>query len=261
MGKEGDRLPLLVLLTKKCNAHCKFCVENTIENPSDSMTWEGFAHIINKAVGQNLVEDILLLGGEPLYFDGIIELIQALNKAPIITTNMHRLVAEKDFLYELSRLRIKALNISLPHYDENKRAKVMGRFLFTNMELATALSELSLPVYVNTLLIKGCIDNIAEIERMAEFCSENGAIGLKVRELTAINRNIHDFVSPEIIEFNAPPDRAMKGGRDITGKHYHRVLFNDGFWGYSWRRHDGLFQISEVEKGHNQGTSPERPAE
>jgi MoaA/NifB/PqqE/SkfB family radical SAM enzyme len=261
------------------------------------MTWEGFAHIINKAVGQNLVEDILLLGGEPLYFDGIIELIQALNKAPIITTNMHRLVAEKDFLYELSRLRIKALNISLPHYDENKRAKVMGRFLFTNMELATALSELSLPVYVNTLLIKGCIDNIAEIERMAEFCSENGAIGLKVRELTAINRNIHDFVSPEIIEFNrnhyipipvkslyaqchknggtffwknihnipvvfnAPPDRAMKGGRDITGKHYHRVLFNDGFWGYSWRRHDGLFQISEVEKGHNQGTSPERPAE
>lgn len=271
-----EKLPLNVLLSKKCNADCGFCIEKTKINTPDTQSWQDFAHSINQLIDRGLVQDVLLLGGEPLYYRGLIDLVRALKLPPIITTNAHRLIHDRRFLVEFSALNIKALNISLAHYDEVKRAKVMGRFLFTNEALGNALRTLQFNKRVNTTLIQGYIDNLNEIKKMAHLCREIEIPELKVAELTGINPDIHDFVSPEVIAFNrthyvpipdvevhdmchqqggtyfwrtiagvavyfnAPPDKAMTGGKNLDGSHYHRVLFNDGLIGNSWRRDDGL---------------------
>ncbi len=277
---DNDRLPLNVLLTKRCNADCRFCIEKTAETTNDLMDWHSFADIINELVECGLVEDILLLGGEPLYFRGIIELIQALQMSPIVTTNAHRIIADRKFMEEFRKLRIKALNISLPHYDDNKRAELMGSYLFTNYELKEVLPLLPFNVRANTLLIRDYIEDVAGIERMATLCADVGITELKVAELTGTNFAIHDFIRDEVIRFNknnrieipdnqfrnichetggtvfwktifgvkvffnSPPDVAMRGGRNKDGSFYHRVLFNDGSLGYSWRRKDGLISLA-----------------
>lgn len=274
-----EKLPLNVLLTKRCYASCRFCIEKTLLKTKDVRTWEDFAKDINHLIDLGMVTDILLLGGEPLYFEGILDLIKALKIPPIITTNGHRLVNDPKFLVAFSQLKIRALNISLSHYDESKRAELMQRHLFSNQDLKTALKKLPYAVRINTLLLKDYLDSKSEIEEMAAFCHDIGATELKVGEVTGRNPVIHDFIESEVVRFNgdhfvpipvkkyfdlchqeggtypwkeihgvsvlfnAPPDIALAGGRAMDGTHYHRVLFNDGLLGYSWRREDGLFPI------------------
>lgn len=274
-----DRLPLNVLLTKRCNASCKFCIEKTVLKTKDTRTWQDFATDINRMTDLGMVTDVLLLGGEPLYFEGILDLIKALKIPPIITTNGHRLVADPDFLEEFKHLNIRALNISLSHYDEAKRAELMQRDLFSNEELKQALKKLPFSLRINNLLLKGYIDSEVEVKKMARLCHELGVKELKVGETIGRNPEIHDFIENQVIQFNhdhytpipipeirnhchqaggtflwktidgvsvffnAPPDMALAGGKATDGSHYHRVLFNDGLLGYSWRREDGLVEI------------------
>lgn len=269
-----EKLPLNVLLTKRCNADCHFCIEKTIFKIPDTRTWLDFSTDINHLIDLGMVSDVLILGGEPLYFDGILDLIKSLKVPPIITTNGHRLVNDPKFLNEFRKLKIRALNISLSHYDESKRAELMNRCLFFNDEIKKTIKKLPYGVRINTLLLKGYLDSPAEIEKMAVFCSKIGATELKVGETIGRNPVIHDFIENDVIRFNRDhfvpiPDRKMfelchkNGGTfpwkvihgvsvmfnappdSLSGTHYHRVLFNDGKLGYSWRREDGF--INEVE--------------
>jgi molybdenum cofactor biosynthesis enzyme MoaA len=275
----NEKLPLNVLLTKRCNADCLFCIEKTVLKTKDARTWQDFARDINLLIDRGMVTDVLLLGGEPLYFEGILDLIKALKVPPIITTNGHRLVSDPKFLAEFSTLKLRALNISLSHFDEAKRAELMQRHLFTNQSLKTALKGLPFNIRINNLLLKDFIETESDITQMAEFCSDLGVAELKVGELVGRSTAIHDFIENGVVKFNhdhyapipvkelfdlchvqggtfpwksiagvsvlfnAPPDIALAGGKDTTGSHYHRVLFNDGLLGYSWRRDDGVMRI------------------
>lgn len=283
-----EKLALNVLLTKRCNADCLFCIEKTVLKTKDARTWQDFATNINRLIDLGMVQDVLLLGGEPLYFEGILDLIKALKIPPIITTNGHRLVSDQKFLADFVKLKIRALNISLSHYDESKRAELMQRHLFSNNDLKKALGHLPFAFRINTLLLKGYIDSRKEIEKMARFCAEIGASELKVGELVGRSAVIHDFIETGVVKFNydhytpipikklfqlcheqggtfpwkkihgvsvlfnAPPDIALAGGKASDGTHYHRVLFNDGLLGYSWRREDGLIDPSEIQSSYGQ---------
>lgn len=266
------KLPLNVLLTKRCNAACVFCVEETKTNTPDRHSWQEFAAEINNLIEQGLVSDVLLLGGEPLYFRGILELVNALTIPPIITTNGHRLIHDSGFRSEFSKLKLRGLNFSLPHYAERQRTRLMGQLLATNQQLRETISQLPFPVRVNTLLLKNYIDSLTEVQVMAYFCQSIGAKELKVGEVTARNPAYHDFIQEQVVRFNSDhyvpiPDAQCwqechkQGGTsffaDIDGvrvffnappdyvdksKPYFRVLFNDGALGYTWRREDGLIR-------------------
>lgn len=271
-----DKLTLNVLLTKKCNADCHFCIEKTIENTKDSIDWKHFTKIINQLIKEELVSDVLLLGGEPLYFKGILNLIESLTLPPIVTTNGHRLIKDEIFLNKFNKLKIKALNISISHFDKQKRKELMNVKSFDNLDLKKTLKHIPFPLRINTLLIKNYIDSIDKIEEMAKFCKYVGAQELKVAELIGRNEKIHDFIHLDVIQFNSqnyveipdplsrekchlhggsflwktidnvkiffnsPPDYSLSGGKDNEGNFYHRVLFNDGLLGYSWRRKDSV---------------------
>ncbi len=282
METEQPRLPLNVLLTKRCNYHCRFCIEDTNRVSEKGLDWENFVVPINELVEAELISDLLLLGGEPLYFPGIIQLIKSLKLKPIITTNGYRLIKDKVFLHDFLAVaqNIRALNISLPHYLEDKRAKLSGTgHSFSNEELIEMTRQLApnLRVRINTLLIRGYIDNLDEIGAMIALCERMGIEELKIGELTGRKSSIHGFIQPKTVQFNAenyisipdeeyrekchneggtifwkqvgsvrvffnaPPDIAMSGGKDANGNYYHRVLFEDGLIGFSWdREKDGV---------------------
>ena len=264
------KLPLNVLLTKRCNVACKFCVEETKIKTPDLLNHKDFAKRVNTLIAEGKVSDVLLLGGEPLYFKGILELIQALDIPPIITTNGSRLVQDPAFLKAITKLKVRGFNISLPHYSEKQRLRLMGKLPATNAQLKEVIRELPFKVRVNSILLKNYIDSLTEVQMMAYFCKSIGAKELKMAEVTARNPLYHDFIQDDVVAFNQAhhipiPDVPCrqechtKGGTawfgEINGvqvyfnappekidkdKPWFRVLFNDGALGYTWRREDGV---------------------
>jgi len=207
-----------------------------------------------------------LLGGELLYCPRITQVISELNIHPIITTNGHRL-RDKSFRENLDYQKIKAMNISLPHYDHAKRIEIMRCQGLSNPDLEEIVKNIPLQVRINALLINGYIDSLDEVHKMIEFAKYHGAHSIKFGEITGNNESSHDFVSDEVMRynvehyckipisemykkcheiggthyydnisgidvyFNSAPDFALSGGRDKNGKYYHAVLFNDGMQG------------------------------
>lgn len=285
MEIESSRLALNVITTKRCNYVCPYCVEHTNRSSYGEPDWEDLSSTINKMDSLGMVTDTSLLGGDPLYYKGIIELIPSLTSKPIITTNGYRFVDDPDFFNKFRSVakNIKALNISLPHYEEGKRAVMSGTgHSFSNEELKNVITKLSghVNIRINTLLMRGYIDSLDEIQKMIYFTREIGVRELKIGELTGKDASIHGFIDLKTIQFNnehylpipvescyqkcheegattfwknengvdvffnAPPDELMFGGKDKNGNYYQRVLFEDGLIGYSWNRErDGATSV------------------
>lgn len=268
---------LNMLLTRNCNYDCGFCIEKTEDDTKDASDLETFLKKANFLADSGLIDDILLLGGEPLYYPEIVELIEGLRVDPIITTNGHRL-ADKDFSQRLPYERIRAMNISVPHYDWEKRKDITRRRGLSNEELKEAVSNVQVPIRMNVALMRDYIGSEEEVYRMADFAKSIGINSVKFGELTGVNPSTHDFVDCAVLQynqaqycpvpvreirevchsiggthpyktvdgveilFNSAPDFALAGGKDKEGKFYHSVLFNDGMLGFSWRRQDGLYK-------------------
>jgi molybdenum cofactor biosynthesis enzyme MoaA len=268
---------LNILLTRACNYNCLFCIEKTKENTLDDSSVLNFLKKANYLIDNSLVDDVLLLGGEPLFYRHILKIVNGLHVKPIITTNAYRL-KDDNFIKQFNFTKIKAINISIPHYDENKRKKLIGAPCLSNDDLKHIISEVPIPVRINTLLMNGFIDTKTEVNKMIKFAKWIGASSIKIGELTGINRHTHDFIDESVLRFNkshycpipfkemykkchkfggshlfkksnnfevyfnSAPDYAISGGKDLKGKYYHIVLFNDGMMGFSWRRSDGLYK-------------------
>lgn len=267
-----------MLLTRRCNYDCSFCIEKTKEDTQDNSSLETLLGKANYLINHQLVNEVLLLGGEPLYYKHIFDLIGGLNVSPILTTNGHRFL-DDSFVKQLDFERIKAVNLSLPHYEETKRREIMrSNESLTNEEVTKIVSRIPVPVRLNVVLMRNYIGSEEEIGRMIEFASSIGIKSIKFGELTGINEATHDFVAEEVLRFNqaqyrqipikemrekchalggshfyknisgvdvyfnSAPDFALSGGRDKNGKYYHAVLFNCGFLGFSWRRADGIYK-------------------
>ncbi len=275
MGIENPQLPLNVLLTKKCNYRCPFCIEDTKRESNGTLEWISLAKTVNQMIDTNLVNTILLLGGEPLYYPHIVQFIESLNVKPIITTNGYRFAKDQGFVEEFARIasKVESINISLSHYSEEKRRELSGTGRsFSNAELKDSLRKIkkNTSLRINTLLIRNYIDSSEEIKKMTDLCKFLGVKTLRVRELIGKDTSITKYVKERIIRFNAnsyvhfPPEEyvnednevqvlfdtlltSLPGAKDGDGKYYQRVLFEDGMIGYSWDREgDGVFDSSEL---------------
>ena len=268
---------LNMLLSRVCNYDCAFCIEKTKEDTRDDSSLDTFLRKANHLIDSSLVDEVLLLGGEPLYYRGIAELIRGLHVKPIITTNGYRLLDES-FTRQIDLGRIKAMNISLPHHDHSKRQEVIRTPCLSDEELEKVVLNAGMPVRMNVVLMRDYIGTAGEIDMMIEFARALGITSIKFGELTGVDGSTHDFIDPEVLRFNqsqycpipiqemrevchekggthfyknirgidvffnSAPDFALAGGRDKRGRYYHAVLFNDGKLGFSWRRQDGLYE-------------------
>lgn len=282
--QSSKKLTLNVLPTRVCNADCPFCIEKTKADVQAERPAKDIAADINALTDAGLVSEVLLLGGEPLYYRGLEELCKSIKIKPIITTNGCRLMDDPRFLKRFSKLPIAALNISVPHYEPDKRVALMRYKGFSNQALFAALRVLTMPVRINTLLVKKYIDSLTEMGKMILFARQAGVKELAFKELTASDPALHDFIADPVLAFNAKnyvrikeicDACGVKGNtvtwktvaglkvlytgtatRDLSTRDHEdfirkygpvqRVLFNDGKIGFTWRREDGVKTVSEM---------------
>lgn len=285
------RLPLNILVNRVCDASCPFCIENTNGSDRRNLDERVLMNSISSMFQRDMIQDILLLGGEPIHHPYIIEVIRNLPIPPIITTNAQRLTTDRFFLEEISRLSIRAINFSIPHHSQKIRQDIMKYRSFNNGQLRDTvgiLNERDIPSRMNTVLLKSHTSSLKDIEEMISFREEMGFKEIKFRELIGHDEHIHDFINDDVLSFNkqeytpvpvtelyqkyhefggshlwkitesgtsvffnTPSDFAISGGFDKEGNRYHRILFNDGKIGYSWRRDDGIYtlqQLFEIEE-------------
>lgn len=223
---EIDKLPLNVLLTKRCNAGCSFCVEKTVDDIQDNATPQEFIIDINYMILKNMVSEVLLLGGEPLYYRGILEVIDGLKIAPIITTNGYRLIHDVNFRKEIisRKDKIKAINISIPHHTTIIRNNLMRYDGFDNFQLRDLIGDLrdvGISVRINTVLLKNYIQTLDDVVEMAKFTRLAGATELKLMELTGKDEKIHNFIRSEVLQFNSHSYAAIPDIKMLIQCHKH----------------------------------------
>lgn len=269
-------VPLSVLLTKNCNAFCKFCIERTKEMTIDKMTEGQFSKNINILAKYGIIKSVLLLGGEPLIFPNIVHLINNLTIPPYVTSNGERFINNETLRNSLIKSNMKAINISIHHYNEQKRIELCGRNLFTNDALKKVM--LSLPIEmknkitINTLFIKGYCDSYDEINNMVSFVKDIGLSQIKFLRMISDDylsfetqqyiQTHHVFISDELDEMISKNKSKENKGRvlwktqnnvdiylqslPVPSSRY--VMFNDGKIGCSWTKSNVTYEFDEFIK-------------
>lgn len=261
-NKKIKNASLDVLLFRKCDAHCPFCIENTIENNHNDRSAEIIVNDINRLIESGIVSSVRLLGGEPMDYPQLEYVCKNLKLKPSITTNGCTFIKDHGLIKVLNPL-LKTVNISIPHYSEAKRKYLMGYRGFSNRELFQAMKKVSIPTRMNTLLIKGFIGDRREINKQVLFASKANFSEIAFKELVATDTSIHNYINPNVVMFNHKHFvkidklwtnilvkktngsfiKVLFAPATIDGIQDYAlplVLFNDGKLGQSWKRAKAL---------------------
>jgi MoaA/NifB/PqqE/SkfB family radical SAM enzyme len=182
---------LEVNLIEKCNARCSWCIEKSGFHPSFHASTEVIANAAIKTGKTN----IILLGGEPLLFQDIKNLIQLLlsnDKKVWITTNGF-LLSDNFVLDKL--IGVWGVNISIHHFDLSENKEITG-VLLQQKKLEKAISALhnsGAHVRMNCNAISGKIDSKEKILKYVEWAKNIGADKVRFAELKQDNDGFVDL--------------------------------------------------------------------
>ena len=220
-GRRIDYLRLSV--TDRCDLRCSYCRPKDFDGyaePADWLTFDEVTRVV-AAFARLGVARVRLTGGEPLLRRNLVDLVNDLAALPgvrdlSLSTNATQLVKHAA---PLKAAGLGRINVSLDSLDRECMEKVSGRdSLGAIMAGIMAARDAGLtPIKLNMVAMRGVNDH--EIERMAEFCLENGFI-LRLIEAMPIGeagRNTRylslDEVRPKLIErFALEPCSAELGG-------------------------------------------------
>ena len=172
---------LEVNLIEKCNARCSWCIERDGYHPSFHASTETLAKVAIETGKTN----IILLGGEPLLYKDIANLIRILssaNKKVWITTN-GSLLSENFVLNKL--VGIHGINISIHHFDLQKNKEITG-ILLSEDKLKPAIETLHCSgahVRLNCNAINGYIDTQKAILQYVSWAKSINADKIRFAEL------------------------------------------------------------------------------
>ena len=187
---DGYYRSMDVRVTKKCDNNCSFCIEKNGEHSLGATNDEKIISGINSSD----VNDILLLGGEPLLeLKKVINIVENIdpNKNVYLTTALPKTIIDDDddddisidMMYLMDML--DGLNISF-HGTTNEE----------NMEVLKASSNHNRLNLINRLanrypdkvrvcinLVKGCIDDTRKLMTVIDMLYKNGVRKIKINEL------------------------------------------------------------------------------
>ena len=170
---------LEVYLTSKCNGKCSWCIDKQGYHPKTSVSVEKMI----TAISNTKAENIILLGGEPLLYEKIHDLILGIkDKNIFVTTNGQRLTSE---YLKNNLLGIKGINISIHHYKLEKNREITGLLLDEKI-LLESICEAKINnvlVRLNCNIIKGNIDSEREIMKYIGWAKSLGADKVRFAEL------------------------------------------------------------------------------
>lgn len=185
-----NREPYLdVVLTDRCNRHCKFCIADLIEKKTDCDV-EIFKKQIDYAIENLGVREVLVVGGEPTVAKGLVPILQHLRTHYIgrrlrkicLTTNGDKLHSNgrmTDFAYKLLEF-VTHINLSLMSTCAEAQYSIggnRGKFLNTRVvlpELYQAVKAANGCLRINANIFKGNLDNSQAIfefyTAVASYC-------------------------------------------------------------------------------------------
>jgi len=182
---------LEVNLIETCNAHCDWCIERNGYHPVYHADVETIADMAIKSGKTN----IILLGGEPLlykYMQDLVEILVNSNKKVWITTN-GLLLTEK--YIDKNLIGITGVNISIHHFDMLKN-KQITKITIDETKLIKAISTLhSVDAFVrmNCNVIKDQIDTPEKIVSYVQWAKKIGADKVRFAELKQDDNNFIDL--------------------------------------------------------------------
>ena len=162
--------------TKRCNLYCKHCYRDSgPEEMDDELSTEEGKKLMDQMVkaGMNI---IVLSGGEPMTREDIFELVSYAKSIGItILMGSNGTLITKEKALKLKECGLSAIAISIDSLDPEKHNNFKGsNTAFEKaIEGATNYIDAGIRVQINCTITK---DNIDEIEKIADFAADLGAI-------------------------------------------------------------------------------------
>lgn len=187
----------IVVGTAACNAGCPFCVSkmtpaNGVEGKPQSVRWDRFQKAVLFAERMNVTTVMLTGKGEPTLFpNDVSEYLMRLNYAfPFIELQTNGLSLNKSLLSLWRQWGLTTVALSVVHYlpAVNQKVYYAHRPGVAYPQLEPTIEMIhaaGLSVRLSTVMIKGGIENAAELDAMINFCRENKVEQLSIRPVTA----------------------------------------------------------------------------
>lgn len=185
---DGYYRSMDVRVTKKCDNNCSFCIE---KNGAHSLGETDTENIIS-SINSSDVNDILLLGGEPLLeLTKVINIVENIdpNKKVYLTTSLPNTIIDDDddisidMMYLMDML--DGLNISFHGTTDEENIEILkASSNHSRLKLINKLANLypqKVRVCVN--LVKGCIDDKPKLMNTIDMLYKNGVRKIKINEL------------------------------------------------------------------------------
>lgn len=177
-GRTIDYLRISV--TDRCNLRCSYCIPkgfNDFETPDHWLTFDELMRVVRAFVRLG-TKRFRLTGGEPLVRKNLTDLVHRIKKIDevedlSITTNGTLLTSHAKSLFEAG---LDRLNISLDSLKRKNIEDITGLDCLEQvMEGLRTAKQLGFhKIKINMVVLPD--KNMAEIERMLEFCIEHGFI-------------------------------------------------------------------------------------
>ena len=172
-------LRLYIKVTDYCNANCKFCANGSCTD-FGKIDLEKLEFVIRYLKDNNRLHSISLTGGEPMINPDLVNKI--LNLIWSVDSRIQVQISTNGLnLKEISNFdnpnNLESIHISRHHYDDSKNIEI-----FDSNSIATTSDIMFLQEFltnkkiinINTVSIKGYIDNLKEIKKMLDYVGETG---------------------------------------------------------------------------------------
>lgn len=196
-------LRLYVKVTDSCNANCKFCANGSCTD-FGNVDLSQLEFVIRYLKEKNRLHSIGLTGGEPMLdpdkLNDMLNLIWKIDKdiqVQISTNGLNlRQIASFD-----NPNNLESIHISRHHYDDEKNIEIFGTDKVATTDdiyfLQDALTNKRL-ININTLVMKGYIEDLEGIKRMLDYVGETGVYKNGFVSLMKCN----DYSNEHFINFN-----------------------------------------------------------
>lgn len=172
-----------VVLSKKCNFACPFCIENDRNADSnDFLEHSGFPEMVFDTVisqydDRGITPHVSITGGEPTLFPEKLKKIYelAVNKWHLPFVNINTNGANHEVLKDMENVWI---NLSRHHYCETKANEIFGKKSDYTIIPNTTMQ---------CVMMKGYIDSIVEIKKYMDFFIAMRADGFSFRGMSTLD--------------------------------------------------------------------------
>ena len=229
---EGNRKPksivpkikLTIKLTDDCNCNCAFCSNFNIRD-NGNLDFKKLEKVIREVNNTKMLTRITITGGEPMLYpdkvNKIINLILSINKEIKISINTNGFNIKKFLEFENIE-KLEAIHISRHHYDDEINKKIFkNENIATSNDIKYLQSKLKdkLIININTVLIKGYIDNYNEVKKIFNYVDN-----LQVKRIGFVALlKLNDYSKEHFVDFNEI--LKQKDSNFYVGHHFHNYNY------------------------------------